>query len=62
MEETIKAINAVMYTLDSIHIKGRITENAAAYNDIIGCINSLAQVIATLQKPEDDGNAEDQTE
>lgn len=42
MEEISKILNAVMYKLDSINIHGRITANAAAYNDIISCINSLS--------------------
>lgn len=50
MEEIINSVNAVMFALDNIHIRGRITENAAAYNEIIGCINTLAKVQAKLQK------------
>lgn len=42
MEEISRILNAVMYKLDRINIHGRITENAAAYNDIISCINSLS--------------------
>lgn len=60
MNEIIKTINSIMYTLDSIHIKGRITENAEAYNQIIACINSLAQVTQKLNELEE-SHEEDQT-
>lgn len=61
MNEIIKTINSIMYTLDSIHIKGRITENAEAYNQIIACINSLAQVTQKLGELVEENHEENQT-
>lgn len=49
MEDTVMIIKSVIYTLDNLGIRGRITENAPAYNQIIACINSLNQAVAKLE-------------
>lgn len=50
MSEVLKIIHAVIYKLDCVNIKGRITENATALNDIICCINSLVQASTQLEE------------
>ena len=60
MEEIINTIVNVINTLDNLNLRGRITQNAAAYNEIIACINSLAEVHAKLNQEAE--NAENQAE
>ena len=62
MEENIQIIDNVLLTLDNINIPGRITLNAPIYNQIIACINSLAQLKENLQEKPEDEHEEDQTE